>query len=99
MQLQHISEELPNSIAITKIREDIDALTDLLEKFSQVHVLRGQDILFEAVRPETEQEKNERMKQAIEVMKRVRKSTKIRKRFGSEYIINERNRIIAGKGL
>ena len=99
MTPNHISAHIPDVISITKVRQDIDALTELLEKHRRVRVLRGQDVLFEAVRPETDWEKQERVKRAVEAIRRIRESTKRTKHSASGYVIKARDRILAGKDL
>ena len=69
------------------------------KKYPKVRVLRGQDILFEAIRPETNEEKNERIRRAIETIKRIRQTTKKTKSNGSDYVIWARDQILSGKNL
>lgn len=93
MQTQHISDIYPNVISITKIRKDIDALMDLLEKYSEVKVLRGQDVIFRAIRPETKADRRRKISEAIAFMDEIKK--KYRRKKGelsaSERVIRERD--------
>ncbi len=98
MQLQYISYQFPNVISITKIREDIDSLTSLLEKYGTVSVLRGQEVLFEAVRPETEEEKKQRKLRAGESIMSAAKAYKYKRGEKSltKILIEERDKMNSG---
>lgn len=95
MQTQHISDIYPNAISITQVRQDIDALTDLLEKYPEVKVLRGQSILFNAVRPDVHTTKQEKVKEAVAFFKNVAKKYKAKKGelSATEWLIRERDRM------
>lgn len=95
MQTQHISDAIPNVISITRIRQDIDALTDLLEKYPEVKVLRGQDFIFKVVRLDTLEEKKQKRKEAAAYMDYIAKKYKTKKgaMSGSEWLIRERDRM------
>jgi hypothetical protein len=69
MQTQHISDIYPNVISITSIREDIHNLLGLLERYPEVKVLRGQKVLFNAVRPGIEKNQFEKIKKAAAYFK------------------------------
>lgn len=71
MQTQHISELYPNVISITQIRKDIDSLTKLLGKYSRIKVLRGQEVAFEVVRPETKEERLSRVRNAVDGIRKI----------------------------
>ena len=98
MQLQSISDEWPNVISITKVREDIDALTSLLAKYRTVSVLRGQEVLFEAVRPETEEEKKQRRLRAGQSIMQSTKTIPYKKGEKSltRILIEERDKMRSG---
>lgn len=98
MQLQSISDDWPNVISITKVREDIDALTSLLEKYRTVSVLRGQDVLFEAVRPETEDEKKQRRLRAGQSIMQSAKTfgPKRNEKSLTKILIEERDKMRSG---
>ncbi|MDO8515574.1 MAG: hypothetical protein Q7S14_03675 [bacterium] len=66
MQLQSISKQLPNSIPISMVREDIDALTTLLAVYPEVNVLRGQKVLFTASDPAYKDRKMEKISRAVD---------------------------------
>ncbi len=95
MQTQHITDAIPNVISITQIRQDIDALTDLLEKYPEVKVLRGQSILFHAVRPVAQISKQEKRKEAVAFFKSIAKKYKTRKgeMSATAWLIRERDRM------
>lgn len=95
MQLQSINQQLPNSIPISKIRQDIDALTDLLAVYPVVNVLRGQKILFKAVDPVFEERGNKKIRTAAVKIREFSKNYQSKKRTvsGSKWIINEREKI------
>ncbi len=95
MQTQHISDALPNVISITQIRQDIDSLTNLLEKYPEVKVLRGQDFIFKVVRLDSPQEKKQKRKEAAAFFKSVAKKYKSRKGTlsATEWLIRERDRM------
>lgn len=97
MQTQNISDEFPNVISITKIRKDIDALMDLLEKHPKVRVLRGQEVLFDVYRPETEEEKSRKIINAVTGIRQIRDSFKKTKENFSDVVIQERDKILSGK--
>lgn len=95
MQLQSISDQFPNVISITQVREDIDVLTKALDEFGKVRVLRGQKVLFDAIDPEFETKRQAKIKAAVA---RIREFTKKHKTksgeiSGSEWIIRERDRM------
>ena len=96
MQLQSISDDTPNVISITQIRQNIHVLTDALNKFGKVRVLRGQKILFEATDPAFEEKRRERIKKAVAGIKAFAKKNKTEKSkiSGSEWIIRERDRML-----
>lgn len=95
MQTQHISDIYPNVISITRVRKDIDSLMDLLEKYEEVKVLRGQEIAFTARRSRALRRKTEDIKKAVAFF------TKMRKKYKSkpgeptltEILIRERDRM------
>ena len=95
MQTQHITDAIPNVISITQIRQDIDSLTDLLEKYPEVKVLRGQSILFHAVRPEAHTSKQKQRQEAAEFFRSVAKKHKVKKgeMSATEWLIRERDRM------
>ncbi len=95
MQTQHISDVIPNVISITQVRKDIDALTDLLEKYPEVKVLRGQSILFNAVRPVGETPKSQKRKAAVEFFQTVAKKYPLKKGelSATAWLIRERDRM------
>lgn len=101
MQSRSISDDYPNVISITRVREDIDALTKLLEKYRQVRVLRGQEILFNAVRPETEEEKQQKIRTAVATINQIRNSFKFKRgnKKLSDIVIKERDKILERKNL
>ena len=94
MRTQHISEIYPNVISITQIRQDIDSLIQLLEKFPEVKVLRGQRILFTAVRPEESTKVLNQIKTSMSFFDRV--SSKYAHKgtpSASEWVSNEREKM------
>lgn len=95
MQLQSISSRFPNVISITQVREDIDVLTKALNEFGKVRVLRGQKILFDAIDPEFEEKRRERIKRAIAQMRSMAKKYKSKKgkMSATEWLIRERDRM------
>ena len=95
MQTQHISDIYPNVISITKIRKDIDALMDLLDKYSEVKVLRGQDVVFRVIRPETKADRRSKISEAIAFMDEMKKKYKRKKGelSASQWVIRERDRL------
>lgn len=95
MSAQHISDIYPNVISITKIRKDIDALMDLLEKYPEVKVLRGQDVIFRAVRPENKADRKRKISEAIAFMDVIKnKYRRIKDKISaSEWVIRERDRV------
>lgn len=95
MQLQSISDQFPNVISITQVREDIDVLTKALAEFGKVRVLRGQKVLFDAVDPDFEAKRRERIKKAVASIKEFAKKHKAKRgeMSGSEWIIRERDRM------
>ena len=95
MQLQSISDQIPNVISITQVREDIDVLTRALNEFGKVRVLRGQKVLFDAVDPDFEVKRRERIKAAAARIREFAKKYKSKKGeiSGSEWIIRERDRM------
>lgn len=96
MQLQSISDQIPNVISITQIREDIDILTRALNEFGKVRVLRGRKVLFDAVDPEFKSKRRERIKAAAVRIREFAKKYKSKKGeiSGSEWIIKERDRMM-----
>jgi len=95
MQLQSISSQFPNVISITQVREDIDVLTKALNEFGRVRVLRGQKILFDAIDPEFEEKRRERIKRAVAQMRSMTKKYKSKKgeMSATEWLIKERDRM------
>ena len=95
MQLQAISRQVPNVISITQIRQDIDILTKALNEFGKVRVLRGQKVLFDAIDPEFEEKRRERVKKAVVQMRSMAQKYKSKKgeMSGTEWIIRERDRM------
>lgn len=95
MQLQSISDQIPNVISITQVREDIDVLTKALNEFGKVRVLRGQKVLFDAIDPEFEEKRRERIKKAVAKIREIARNhkTKPGEISGSEWIIRERDRM------
>ncbi len=95
MQIQHITDAIPNVISITRIRQDIDSLTSLLEKYPEVKVLKGQSVLFHAVRPSATPTRQEKMKEAAAFFKTIAKKYKGRKGeiSATEWLIRERDRM------
>ena len=95
MQTQHITDAIPNVISITQIRQDIDSLTDLLEKYPEVKVLRGQSILFHAVRPAAQFSKQQQRQEAAAFFKSVAEKYKAKKgeMSATEWLIRERDRM------
>lgn len=96
MQLQSAANQSSNAISITAVRQDIDALTNLLKTFPVVNVLRGSNVLFEARRPETEEEKTQRKLRAMES---IIQSATNRKRGGkslTQILIEERDKMRSG---
>ena len=95
MQLQPISNQPSDVISITQIRQDIDVLTDALDKFGKVRVLRGQKVLFDAIDPEFEEKKRAKIKNAAEKIMKFAKNnkSKTKKMSGSEWLIRERDRM------
>ena len=99
MHAQTISDNYPNTISITRVREDIDSLTSLLAKYRQVQVLRGQEVLFNAVRPDTKKERDQKIRAAGAIIDRIRSSSKKTGKNLSDVVIDERDKILAGKDL
>lgn len=94
MKFQNISDTIPNVIPISRIREDIDSLLGLLERFKEVNVLRGQSILFKAVRVENPEEKQKEIREAVARIRQFReKYAKKRRIAASEWLIRERDRM------
>lgn len=95
MQTQHISDVIPNVISITQVRQDIDALTDLLERYPEVTVLKGQSVLFRAVRPDAETEKQAKRKAAAAFMDTIAKKYPLKKGelSATAWLIRERDRM------
>lgn len=95
MQTQHISDAIPNVISITQIRQDIDSLTDLLEKYPEVTVLKGQSVLFRAVRPDAETEKQAKRKAAAMFFQTIAKKYPVKKGelSATAWLIRERDRM------
>ena len=94
MQLQSISTQLPNSIPISMVREDIDALTTLLAVYPEVNVLRGQKVLFKAVDPAYEDRKREKIRRAVDSINAFSKSFKSGKgTSASKWLTGERDKI------
>jgi len=60
MYTQPFTNYFPNTISISRVRQDIDALTGLLARYPKVSVLKGQDVLFDVVSPESEEEINQK---------------------------------------
>lgn len=100
MQLQPIPGDAANVISITKVREDIDSLTRLLDEFGRVRVLRGTKVYFEAVDPDYEQKRREKVKKAAERIKKLREEmavkhpTKPGELSATEWLIRERDRMM-----
>ncbi len=95
MQLQSISDQTPNVISITQVREDIDILTKALNEFGRVRVLRGQKVLFDAVDPSFEEKRRERIKKAVAQIRFVAQKYKNKKGSisATEWLIKERDRM------
>lgn len=95
MKLQSISNKVSNVVSITQVREDIDVLTKALNEFGKVRVLRGQKVLFDAIDPEFEEKRRERIKIAVAQMRSMAKKYKSKRDeiSGSEWIIRERDRM------
>lgn len=95
MQLQSLSDQFPNVVSITQVREDIDVLTKALKAFGKVRVLRGQKVLFDAVDPEFEEKRRERVKKAVVQMRSMAQKYKSKRgeMSGTEWIIRERDRM------
>ena len=95
MQTQHISDIYPNTISITQIRQDIDALTDLLEKYPEVKVLRGQYVLFHAVRPAAHTSKQQQIQEAAAFFKSIAKKYPVKKgeMSATTWLIRERDKM------
>ena len=95
MQLQSISNQVPNVISITQVREDIDVLTKALNEFGKVRVLRGQKVLFDAVDPEFEEKRRKRIKKAVAGIKEFAQKNKPKpgEKPLSQWLIEERDRM------
>jgi hypothetical protein len=95
MQTQHISDAYPNVISITRIRQDIDALTSLLEKYPEVNVLKGQKFIFKVVRMEDSQELMHKRKAAAAYMDTIAKKHPNKKggMTATDWLIRERDRM------
>lgn len=102
MQLQSISDQTPNVISITQVREDIDVLTRALNEFGKVRVLRGQKVLFDAVDPDFEKKRRDRIKRAAENIRKIAKEMakkyprKSEERSLSQILIEERDKMLSG---
>lgn len=95
MQLQSLSSQSPNVVSITQIRQDIDILTKALNEFGRVRVLRGQKVLFDAIDPQFEEKRRERIKKAVAQMRLMAQKYKGRKgeMSATEWLIRERDRM------
>lgn len=98
MQLQPISSQFPNTISITAVRQDIDALTDLLKIYSSVKVLRGSNVLFEVKRPETEEEiKQQKLRAAMRIIQNAKNIPGSKKGMSlTKLLILERDKMRSG---
>ncbi len=102
MQLQSICDQPSNTISITQIRQDIDTLTQALNKFGKVRVLRGQKVLFDAVDPDFEAKRKARISQAAENIRRLANETtkksprKPGQKSLSEILTEERDKMRSG---
>lgn len=94
MQTQYLSEVYPNIISISKVREDIHALLNLLEKYPEVKVLRGQRILFTAVRHQDTIQDKDRVQKAVAFFDRISKKYRSKKTKipASEWVIADREK-------
>lgn len=102
MQLQPISDQIPNVISITQVRQDIDVLTKALAAFGKVRVLRGQKVLFDAIDPDFEEKRRDRIKRAVENIQESAKemAKKYPRKPGekslSQILIEERDKMRSG---
>ena len=99
MQLQSISSTYPNTISITRIREDADSLTNLLKKYKQVQVLRGQGVWFNAVRPDSPEEiKKQKLRAAFRIMENAKRIPATKNgRSLTKFLVAERDKMRSGK--
>ena len=72
MQLQHVGSD-PTVISITQLRQDIDVLEQLLEKYGRATVLKGTKVFFNAVDPDFEEKKAARVRKAVEGIRKIAK--------------------------
>lgn len=94
MQAQHISDLYPNMISITEFRRDIDVLLDLLQKYPEVRVLRGQKILFNITRPGNGQAKRDKIAAAAEYFQTASRQLKsANKVSAADWLIKEREKM------
>lgn len=95
MQLQSVSNQSPNVISITQVREDIDVLTKALDRFGKVRVLRGQKVLFDAIDPGFEEKRRERIKNAVASIKEFAQKNKPKpgEKQLSQWLIEERDKM------
>ncbi|MEK7127856.1 MAG: hypothetical protein AAB838_04000 [Patescibacteria group bacterium] len=94
MQLQSISKQLPNSIPISMVREDIDALTTLLAVYPEVNVLRGQKVLFKAIDPAYKDRKMEKISNAVDSVNAFSKNFKSNNAVSaSKWLTDERDKM------
>lgn len=96
MQLQPVFDQSANVISITAVRQDIDALTGLLKNYPVVKVLRGSNVLFEARRPETEEEIRQRKLRAMESIMRSATDRKKGNKSLTQILIKERDKMRSG---
>lgn len=96
MNIQQIN---PKIISITQLRKDIDALNKILAEQDEAWVVKNQNVLFVAVKPEKYQQmkekKTERIKQAIKLIESIRAKHKSDKELASDYVIKMRDERIA----
>ena len=103
MQLQSISNQTPNVVSMTQIRNDVDVLARALNEFGKVRVLRGQKVWFDAVDPDFEARKREKIREAGENIKKIAKemANKYPRKAGekslTQILIKERDRMRSGR--